>query len=403
MAEELKKEFSKLRFLDENGETYPEWEEKKVSDVFNISRGKVIAKSSVSQEQNELSKYPIYSSQTLNDGIMGYGKDYNFEGDSLTWTTDGAYAGKVRYRTGEYSCTNVCGVLQAKDDFSGMANKLMENIIGLKTPLHVVKVGNPKLMSNIMADIEISIPSLSEQTKIANFLSKIDEKIKAQAKLVELLKKQKQGYSQKIFNGSLRFKKDDGTDYDDWEVKKLGETIASGGSGGTPTSTNKKYYNGQYPFLAVSDITKQGKYLKSTEKSLTDLGVKNSGAWVVPANSLIYTLYASVGKMCINKEPITTSQALYAMKFNDTELLEYMYYAITEFNKKKINKFITTGTQANINANSLKSFEIPIPSLPEQEKIAAFLTNLDNRIDEELNKLEKLKLAKNGYMQRVLG
>lgn len=201
----------------------------------------------------------------------------------------------------------------------------------------------------------------------------------------------------------LRFLDENGETYPEWEEKKLGETISSGGSGGTPTSTNKNYYNGEYPFLAVSDITKQGKYLKSTEKSLTDLGVKNSGAWVVPANSLIYTLYASVGKMCINKQPITTSQALYAMKFNDTELLEYMYYAITEFNKKKINKFITTGTQANINANSLKSFEIPLPSLPEQEKIANLLSKMDERIELEAKLIELRKKEKQGYMQRILG
>lgn len=200
---------------------------------------------------------------------------------------------------------------------------------------------------------------------------------------------------------ALRFMNENDELYPDWEEKKLGEIMASGGSGGTPTSTNKKYYNGQYPFLAVSDITKQGKYLKSTEKSLTDLGIKNSGAWVVPANSLIYTLYASVGKMCINKQPITTSQALYAMKFNDTELLEYMYYAITKFNKKKINKFITIGTQANINANSLKSFEIPLPSLSEQEKISNFLSKIDERIEQQTTLVELLKKQKQGYSQKL--
>lgn len=200
----------------------------------------------------------------------------------------------------------------------------------------------------------------------------------------------------------LRFFDENGEEYSEWEDTKLGDLIEKGGSGGTPTSTNKKYYGGEYPFLSIADITKQGKFLESTEKSLTNAGIKNSSAWVVPSGSLIYAMYASVGKMCINKEKITTSQALYAMNFKGEALLDYIYYALVQFNKKKINKYITTGTQSNINAKSLNSFGIPLPSLEEQEKIASFLSKLDERIELEEELLESTRNEKQAYMQRLL-
>lgn len=399
MTEDLNNDVRKLRFLDEDGQTYPDWEEKQVSDVFNISRGKVIAKSSVSQEKNEIFKYPIYSSQTLNDGIMGYGKNYNFEGDSLTWTTDGAYAGKVRYRTGEYSCTNVCGVLQAKNDFSGMANKLMENIIGLKTPLHVVKVGNPKLMSNIMADIEISIPSLPEQEKIANLLSKMDERIELEAKLIELRKKEKQGYMQRILGGggeyrSLRFKKDDGTDYEGWEEKKLGEVA--------------DWHNG-FAFKP-KDLSSEGTTVVKIKEMIDqkDLSVKTK-LTNIPKNNIIengdilfsWSMTIAIKKWCGGRAFL--NQHLYKVVPKSKKFNNMFVYYLVESELPKLSNLAHGGTAKHITRPSLMNYMVSAPSLPEQEKIAAFLSNLDKRIDEELNKLEQLKQEKQGYMQRVLG
>ena len=119
-------------------------------------------------------KYPVYSSQTLNDGLMGYYKDFLFN-SAITWTTDGANAGTVKYRKGQFYCTNVCGVLLSDNGYANKANAEALNKIAWK---YVSKVGNPKLMNNVMADIEFSTSkSIDEQQKISILLDEIDSVI----------------------------------------------------------------------------------------------------------------------------------------------------------------------------------------------------------------------------------
>ena len=86
------------------------WEQFKIQDIASIGRGRVISSVEISQQENPL--YPVYSSQTSNDGIMGYLDDFMFEGEYISWTTDGANAGTVFYRNGKFNCTNVCGLLK---------------------------------------------------------------------------------------------------------------------------------------------------------------------------------------------------------------------------------------------------------------------------------------------------
>ncbi|WP_303235239.1 restriction endonuclease subunit S [Methanosphaera cuniculi] len=166
----------------------------------------------------------------------------------------------------------------------------------------------------------------------------------------------------------------------EWNEIKLEDLIIKGKAGGTPKSSNKLYYDGNIPFLSINDMTKQGKYIKKTEKLITKEGLENSSAWIVPKNSLLYSMYASVGLVGINKKELTTSQAIYSMILNDEKTtLEYMYYYLVYF-KKNIHKYIETGTQGNINAKTLKKFKIKIPSKEEQEKIGDFLSEIDKKI-----------------------
>lgn len=188
-----------IRFKDDNGQDYPEWEDKKIKEIFNITRGQVIAKASISPIKIDRLIYPVYSSQTSNYGILGYDSSYDFDGEFLTWTTDGANAGKVFKRNGKFRCTNVCGLLVEKDITKGFANKCIKEILEKETPKHVSYVGNPKLMNGIMGDIKINIPCLAEQTKIANFLSNIDKIIEEENKKLEDLRQWKKGLLQQMF------------------------------------------------------------------------------------------------------------------------------------------------------------------------------------------------------------
>ncbi|MCQ2371685.1 MAG: restriction endonuclease subunit S [Akkermansia sp.] len=118
-------------------------------------------------------EYPVYSSQTERNGIFGNIDTYDYQGEYLTWTTDGANAGSVFYRNGKFSITNVCGLLKVKS--SHISIRYLYYILRKYAPKHVSKgMGNYKLMSHAMSVIKIPVPSLEEQTGIVKLLDRFE-------------------------------------------------------------------------------------------------------------------------------------------------------------------------------------------------------------------------------------
>ena len=141
-----------------------EWPSYRVQDIASISRGRVISNIEISHQTNPL--YPVYSSQTSNNGIMGYLDDYMFDGEYVSWTTDGANAGTVFYRNGKFNCTNVCGLLKLQEGFD---SHFVSLVLAEATHQYVsINLANPKLMNNTMGMIRIAIPCIEEQKKKFN-------------------------------------------------------------------------------------------------------------------------------------------------------------------------------------------------------------------------------------------
>ena len=240
-----------------------------------------------------------------------------------------------------------------------------------------------------LSKISLYFPSIEEQRKIAEFLSLIDERIATQNKIIEDLKKLKSAISKQAFA-----QKPNG-----WN--RLDTLFSKGKAGGTPTSTNKEYYNGEIPFLSINDITKQGKYVRYTENHLSRSGLENSSAWVVPEYSLIISMYASVGLVTINEVPITTSQAMFAMQLRDKDLLDYLYYYLSYFKYRHIHKYLETGTQSNINADIVRGIMIPTYGHSRNMKIASTLQGIDAKIDNELSVLKLFNRQKNYLLSQM--
>lgn len=172
------------------------WIDKKVSDLFQVTRGNVLAATETSFKPTKTMLYPVYSSQTKNDGLLGYYKDFLFE-NAITWTTDGANAGTVNYRPGKFYSTNVNGVLLSNE---GYTNKSIAEIINLVAWKYVSHVGNPKLMNNVMSEIKIFIPnSIKEQNLISHFFDDIDNQIALHKKQLEKLNNIKKACFSKMF------------------------------------------------------------------------------------------------------------------------------------------------------------------------------------------------------------
>ena len=193
----MQKLFSQeIRFKDDKGKEFPKWEEKKIGDIFETTRGNVLAMPKVSKIPTDEYRYPVYSSQTTNNGLSGYYKSYLFE-DCITWTTDGANAGDVKFRSGKFYCTNVCGVL--KSDI-GYANVCVAEIFNTISKKYVSYVGNPKLMNNVVSTIKISIPtSVIEQEKISSFLTSVDKVIESKKQQITQAELWKKGLMQGLF------------------------------------------------------------------------------------------------------------------------------------------------------------------------------------------------------------
>ena len=157
----------------------------------------MISKSELSSTKTEDNIYPVYSSQTSNDGILGYDSVFDFSGKYLTWTTDGANAGKVFYRSGKFRCTNVCGILYNKNN--DYINEMVAEMLNIETPKYVSYVGNPKLMNKVMADIKIKLPNLSIQNKISTILKLLNDKIILENNILVKLQLLKKGIIQCMF------------------------------------------------------------------------------------------------------------------------------------------------------------------------------------------------------------
>jgi len=188
------------------GETHPrlrfpefenagDWEVKVIGEIFRVTRGEVLSMTLVQDEASEEAAFPVYSSQTKNKGLAGYYSEYLYE-DAITWTTDGANAGDVNFRSGKFYCTNVCGVLINKE---GYANACVAALLNGVTRSHVSYVGNPKLMNGVMAKIEIPLPSVAEQQRIAEALASLDALISSATLELDALKTHKQGLMQQLF------------------------------------------------------------------------------------------------------------------------------------------------------------------------------------------------------------
>ena len=171
------------------------WEQFKIQDIASIGRGRVISSVEISQQENPL--YPVYSSQTSNDGIMGYLDDYMFEGEYISWTTDGANAGTVFYRNGKFNCTNVCGLLKLKKGFD---THFVSLVLAEATRRYVsTNLANPKLMNNTMGNIQICLPKLEEQKRISVVFRKFQGLLEIHNTLIIKYSNQKQYLLSQMF------------------------------------------------------------------------------------------------------------------------------------------------------------------------------------------------------------
>ena len=342
----------KIRFKGYN----EDWEQRKVSEMFKVARGYVLPATDTSQEMTDEIPYPVYSSQTKDNGLMGYYSDYLYE-DAITWTTDGANAGTVNFRAGKFYCTNVCGVLLS-DKIE--TNKVIAEALNNVAKRYVSYVGNPKLMNNVMADIQIAVPtSQKERDRISSYFSYLDHLITLHQHKCDEMKRLKKYMLQKMFpqNGKkvpeIRF---DGFT-NGWEQRKLGEVFEFqyGEFNNNPDN------GGEYPIYGANGII--GGY--------TDWNAENSS---IIGHMGAYAGYVVWGE---GKHFVTYNGTIARPKDNSIDS-KYGYYLL---DSKKIYKICAGSGQPFVSYSDLNGIDILLPKdKDEQRLLAYYFTNLDHLI-----------------------
>ena len=185
----LKSAISKKLLCNDKWTTY------KIQDIAEIGRGRVISSVEIDRQKHPL--YPVYSSQTSNNGIMGYLDNYMFDGEYITWTTDGANAGTVFYRKGKFNCTNVCGTLKILPKFDCYFVSL---VLQQATQKYVSSnLANPKLMNNTMASIKIRMPNIEMQKQLSKVFQTLDSCLLVHQRTCKMYLSEKQYLLRQMF------------------------------------------------------------------------------------------------------------------------------------------------------------------------------------------------------------
>lgn len=373
-----------------------DWEKHKVGDLFKVTRGQVLAANETSVSQSEIMPYPVYSSQTKQNGLMGYYKDYLFD-TAITWTTDGANAGTVNYREGKFYSTNVNGVLLSSE---GYANKLVAEIINREAWKWVSHVGNPKLMNNVMENIEVSVPSqLDEHIKISKFLTKIDNIINLHQRKIDLLKEQKKGFLQKMFpkDGQLVPEVRFAGFADDWEQRKFGDVV----------DLHEEIVSGKTG-LPIATSSRKGLFLQNEFFSGNRTGIdENTIFHKVPVGFITYRHMSDDSIFKFNENIFDTavlvSKEYPVFKSNEHSNQTFLLTHLN--NSPEFLKFSTQqklgGTRVRLYFKNLKKYELKVPSKEEQDSIGLFFKQLDNLITLHQRKLDLLKEQKKGFLQKM--
>jgi type I restriction enzyme S subunit len=253
--------------------------------------------------------------------------------------------------------------------------------------------------------LNINIPQLPEQQKIASFLTDVDEVITKLTKKKNLLEQYKKGVMQKIFNQELRFKDDEGNAFPKWENKKLGKLTSVITKGTTPTSLGFSYLKDGVNFVKVECINNTGFIdIQSTPKVSQEcnIALKRSE---LKNNDILFSIAGTLGRTALVKEkdlPANINQALAIIRLKSGVNLSFINYSLNTDNiVKYILKMVSVGAQPNLNLQQVGDITINLPCIREQTKIADFLSDIDIKIEALNTKIENSKTLKKGLLQKM--
>ncbi len=257
----------------------------------------------------------------------------------------------------------------------------------------------PFISSKAFGRIKFNIPSLPEQQKIAGFLSAVDEKLQHLNRKKELLQQYKKGVMQKLFSQELRFKRADGTDYPDWEEGTIGDY--SKFFNGYIFKSNTYCDEGAYRIITISNV-QNGRMTLEQSNRVMDMPKDIRPFQKLNVGDILISMTGNVGRVCkVVEENCLLNQRVGKLVPQDIDV-EFFYQTLLQ--EKFLSDMVAVaqgGAQDNLSMKDIMSFQITVPSINEQQKIADFLSSLDEKIDAVSAQIELTQQFKKGLLQEM--
>ena len=386
-----------LRFSEFEGE----WEEKRLSEIADLFKGNGISKEQLTDTgepcilYGEL--YTKYKSEVIFDIFSKTDIDTRKLVKSKANDVIIPCSGETAVDIATARCVPYDNILLGGDlniirlyDCDG---SFMSYQLNGKRKYDIAKVAQGVSVVHLYGDhlkgVKTYNPCLEEQKKIAKLLSLLDERIATQSKIIEDLKKLKCAIIDYTIDAIQ-------TDY-----MEFSEVYDMAGEGGTPSTSNMEYYkNGCVPFIKIEDLKQ--KYLVSNKDYITELGLHKSSAWLIPANSILFSNGATIGEISITTYPVCTKQGILGIVPKADIDTEYLYYLMSSrYFKKEICRIITEGTMKTAYLKDINKIRCPIPSKAVQQEIVRIPSALNTKIEIEQCVLDKL-ICQKQYLLRQM-
>lgn len=369
-----------------------EWKEERLSKIAELSKGVGISKEQLSEDGEPCILYGELYTKYKSEIIHKVISKTNIESSNLKRSKRNDViipcSGETAIDIAVARCVPFDNILLGgdlniirlhKDDGAFMAYQLNG-----KRKIDIAKLAQGVSVVHLYGEnikaIKTYNPCLQEQQKIVKLLSMLDERIEVQNKIIEKLETLIKGIVDSIFTAN-KFPK-----------VPFKEIYVRAGEGGTPATSNPEYYdNGTIPFIKIDDL--QNKYIKTNKDCITELGLQKSSAWIVPANSIIYSNGATIGAISINLFPVCTKQGILGVVPKADINVEFLYYFMTSTAfTKAVERIVTEGTMRTAYLKDINHIPCPVPYPVKQDEIAKMLSTLSEKLENEV--IFQMKLQK---------
>jgi len=305
--------------------------------------------------------------------------------NTITVSASGANAGYINYWSEEIFASD-CTTINADNPITQLY--IYHCLKSIQPKIFALAKGQaqPHVYPSDLSAIKIPMPPIEIQQKIVDEIEKIEKECNIELKNIEDCENEKNNIIDKCFSNS-------------YDLETL-ENITDIYNGGTPDTSNPKYWNGEINWATLVDT--KNKYLNNTQRTITKEGLNNCNATILPVNSVLFSSRATIGDVSIAKVPVATNQGYKNFVCKENKLYyEYLYY-ILKHEAKNIEKLASGMTYPEISKTMISKVKIPLPEIDEQRLIVNKIEKYEKCILKSKNKIEKIKNNKENILKKYL-